>query len=191
MLHRGCSLFIPYTHYRFLNLNCKNLCCSARLPNTVSMYASVHWVTTSICKKMSRITYLSENKGNWHLNCAIFINQSFCLMKSRYTILSLIILLTSCFFQESLSPSDSEFRGSWDSRKYAIQIFSNGSGTLDIRNRGRCEGNVRIDGNRMIFISENEDDEVSYKRFHIDQRPITDSLGNTFMILDGYTLVKH
>jgi hypothetical protein len=111
-------------------------------------------------------------------------------MKSRYTFLLLIVLLTSCFFQESLSPSDYEFRGSWDSRKYAIQIFANGSGSLDVRNRGRCEGNVRIDGDRMIFISENEDDEIGYKRLHIDQRPTTDSLGNTFMVLNGYTLVK-
>lgn len=113
-------------------------------------------------------------------------------MKTRYTLPVLSLLLTSCFFQESLSPADYDFRGSWDSKKYAIQIFSNGSGTLDIKHRGRCEGNVRIDGNKMIFISENENDEVGYKKFHIDQRPTSDTLqGITYMILDGHKLVKH
>lgn len=98
--------------------------------------------------------------------------------------------VTSCF-QEELDPENYVFRGSWDSRKYAIQIFSNGSGTLDIRNRGRCEGNVRIKGDKMTFMSENEDDEIGYKRLHIDQRPTTDSLGITYMVLDGYRLEKH
>ena len=112
-------------------------------------------------------------------------------MKTHYAIPVIIIGLTSCMFQESLSPSDYEFRGSWDSRKYAIQIFSNGSGVLDIKNRGRCEGNVRIDGDRMIFMSENEGDAVGYKKFHIDQRPTTDTLGTTYMVLDGHRLVKH
>lgn len=102
----------------------------------------------------------------------------------------MIFSLTSCFFQEELDPEDYDFRGSWDSRKYAIQIFMNGRGTCDIRNRGRCEGNVKIDGNRMTFMSENEDDEIAYKKFIIDQRPTTDSSGITYMILDGHRLEK-
>jgi hypothetical protein len=93
--------------------------------------------------------------------------------------------------QEELAPENYDFRGSWDSRKYAIQIFSNGSGVCDIKNRGRCEGNVRINGDKMVFMSENEGDEVGYKRFDIDQRPTTDSLGVTYMILDGQRLVRH
>jgi hypothetical protein len=94
-------------------------------------------------------------------------------------------------FQESLDPDDHDFRGSWDSRKYAIQIFANGSGILDIKNRGRCEGNVKIKGNRMIFMSENENDAIGYKRLDIDQRPTTDSLGVTYMVVEGYRLEKH
>lgn len=110
-------------------------------------------------------------------------------MKALYTI-ALFCLLTSCL-QEELSPENYVFRGSWDSPKYAIQIYSNGSGVLDIRKRGRCEGNVWIRGDKMTFMSENEDDEIGYKRFHIDQRPTTDANGVTYMILDGHRLEKH
>ena len=110
-------------------------------------------------------------------------------MKTRYALI-IICSLTSCF-QEELSPENYDFRGSWDSRKYAIQIFSNGYGVCDIKFWGRCEGNVRIRGDKMIFTSENEGDGVSYKKFHIDQRPATDSLGVTYMILDGHRLVRH
>lgn len=110
-------------------------------------------------------------------------------MKTQYLML-VALLLTSCL-QEELAPENYDFRGSWDSRKYAIQIFSNGSGVLDIRNRGRCEGHVKINGDKMIFTSENEGDEVGYKRFDIDQRPTTDSLGVTYMVLDGHRLEKH
>jgi hypothetical protein len=109
-------------------------------------------------------------------------------MKTSYALI-VFCSLTSCF-QEELSPENYDFRGSWDSSKYAIQIFSNGAGFCDIRNRGRCEGNVRIKGDKMIFISENEGDAIGRKKFHIDQRPTTDSLGVTYMILDGYRLIK-
>lgn len=93
-------------------------------------------------------------------------------------------------FQEELDPEDYDFRGSWDSRKYAIQIFRNGAGVCDIKNRGRCEGNVKVKGNKLIFMSENEDDQIAYKRFDIDLRPTTDSNGNTYMVLDGHRLDK-
>jgi hypothetical protein len=109
-------------------------------------------------------------------------------MKTCY-ILAIFCGLTSCL-QEELSPENYVFRGSWDSPKYAIQIFSNGSGVCDIRNRGRCEGKVWIKEDKMTFMSENEDDEVGYKKFHIDQRPTTDSLGVTHMVLDGHELVR-
>jgi len=107
-----------------------------------------------------------------------------------YYLLSLLFVVSSCL-QEELSPENYDFRGHWDSRKYAIQIYSNGSSVLDIRNRGRCEGHVKIKGSKMTFWSENDDDEIGYKRFHIDQRPTTDSLGVTYMILDGHRLEKH
>jgi hypothetical protein len=110
-------------------------------------------------------------------------------MKTCYGLI-VICSLTACL-QEELSPENYEFRGNWDSRKYAIQIYSNGYGVCDIRNRGRCEGNVRIKGNKMIFTSENENNGVAYKRFNIDQRPTTDTLGVTYIILDGHKLVKH
>lgn len=111
-------------------------------------------------------------------------------MKTSYTLLVIVITLSSCW-QESLDPSDLDFRGSWDSNKYAMQIHKNGYGVLDIKNRGRCEGNVRVDGSRLIFTSETETDAVGYKRFHIDQRPTTDSLGVSYMILDGHRLERH
>ena len=109
-------------------------------------------------------------------------------MKTRYTFL-IVCALTSCL-QEKLAPENYEFRGSWDSEKYAMQIFSNGSGFCDIKNRGRCEGNVWVKDDKLIFMSENDDDEVGYKRFNIDQRPTTDAMGVTYMILDGYRLVR-
>ena len=110
-------------------------------------------------------------------------------MKTRYLLIT-ACLLTSCL-QEELAPENYDFRGSWDSRKYAIQIFSNGSGVLDIKNRGRCEGHVKIKRDKMIFMSENDNDEIGYKRLDIDQRPVTDSLGITYMIIEGHRLVKH
>jgi hypothetical protein len=109
-------------------------------------------------------------------------------MKTLYTAV-LCLAMTSCI-QEDLDPSDYEFRGSWDSPKYAIQIFMNGSATLDIRRRGRLEGFVKIKGEKMIFTSENEHDEIGYKRLDIDQRPATDANGVTYMVLEGETLVK-
>lgn len=111
------------------------------------------------------------------------------MKKTHYLLLISACLLTSCL-QEELSPENYDFRGSWDSRKYVIQIYSNGSALLDIRNRGRCEGHVKIKGDKMIFTSENEDDEIGYKRLDIDQRPATDSQGITYMIIEGYRLEK-
>ena len=110
-------------------------------------------------------------------------------MKTTYSLI-IVCALTSCF-QEELAPENHDFRGSWDSQRYAIQIFSNGSGFCDIKNRGRCEGNVWIKGDKMTFLSENEHDAIGYKRFHIDQRPTVDSQGITYMILDGHRLEKH
>ncbi len=109
-------------------------------------------------------------------------------MKTFYTVLICFVLL-SC--QEDLDPSDYEFRGSWDSPKYAIQIFMNGSATLDIRNRGTLRGFVKIRNEKMIFTSEHEDDAIGYKRLDIDQRPTTDTNGVTYMILEGHRLEKH
>ena len=109
-------------------------------------------------------------------------------MKTVYSFI-IFCALTSCL-QEELSPENYDFRGSWDSRRYAIQIFSNGAGVLDIRNRGRCQGNVKIRGSKMIFTSENEEDEIGYKRLDIDQRPTTDSTGVTYMIVEGERLVR-
>lgn len=109
-------------------------------------------------------------------------------MKPVYSFI-IFCTLTSCL-QEELSPENYDFRGSWDSRRYAIQIYSNGAGVLDIRNRGRCEGNVKIKGSKMIFTSENEDDEIGYKRLDINRRPTTDSTGVTYMIVEGERLVR-
>lgn len=108
-------------------------------------------------------------------------------MKTILTI-ALCLVLISC--QEELEPSDYEFRGSWDSPKYAIEIFMNGSATLDIRNRGSLRGFVKIRNEKMIFTSQNEDDEIGYKRLDIDQRPTTDANGVTYMILEGHRLEK-
>ena len=110
-------------------------------------------------------------------------------MKTRYTLILIGILMTSCL-QEELDPENYDFRGNWDSSKYAIGIYSNGSGFLDIRNRGRLEGRVKIKGDKLIFTSENEDDEIGYKRLDIDQRPTTDSNGVTYMILEGHRLER-
>ena len=109
-------------------------------------------------------------------------------MRTGYALI-MVCVLSSCL-QEELDPENYEFRGSWDSEKYAMQIFSNGSGFVDIKNRGRCEGNVWVRGDKLVFMSENDDDEVGTKRFHIDQRPTTDPQGVTYMVLDGYRLER-
>ena len=111
-------------------------------------------------------------------------------MKTRYAILVVALALSSCMFQEELSPADDDFRGSWDSDRYAIQIFRNGYGVVDIRNRGRCEGNVRIEGDRIIFRSETESSTIGRKAFRIDQRPMEDGNGVWFMVLDGERLER-
>ena len=49
---------------------------------------------------------------------------------------------------------------------------------------------MKINGDKMTFMSENDEDEVGYKRFNIDQRPTTDSSGVTYMILDGHRLER-
>ena len=98
--------------------------------------------------------------------------------------------MTSCILQEDLDPADYEFRGSWDSPKYAMQIFMNGSATLSIRNRGNLNGYVKITDDNITFYSEDEDDEIGYKRFRIHQRPTIDSDGYTYMVLDGHRLEK-
>jgi hypothetical protein len=109
-------------------------------------------------------------------------------MKAYY-VFAVLLLCSSCF-QEELEPSEYEFRGSWDSNRYAIQIFRNGSATLDIKNRGHLDGYVRINGDRMVFQSQDDDDAIGRKAFNIDQRPTTDVDGVTFMILDGHRLEK-
>ena len=109
-------------------------------------------------------------------------------MRTPYALI-MVCVMSSCL-QEELDAANYEFRGSWDSEKYAMQIFSNGSGFVDIRNRGRCEGNVWVRGDKLVFMSENEEDEVGYKKFHIDERPTTDAQGVTYMVLDGYRLEK-
>jgi hypothetical protein len=109
-------------------------------------------------------------------------------MKKIYVLLT-CFALTSCL-QEELDPSEYEFRGSWDSPKYAIQIFANGSATLDIRRRGSLDGFVKIKNEKLIFYSENENDAIGYKRLDIDQRPTTDANGVTYMILEGERVEK-
>lgn len=104
-------------------------------------------------------------------------------MKKTLTLLAAVILFASC--QEELSFEDEVFRGNWDNDRYALQIYQNGYGICDIRNRGRCEGNVRIRRNKIVFQSDNDRDAVGRKAFRIDQRPRVDADGVTFMILDG------
>lgn len=111
-------------------------------------------------------------------------------MKLKYVTGIIFLFATTSCIQEELDPSDYDFRGSWDSSKYAIQIFMNGAATLDIRNRGSLEGFVKINGDKMVFYSENETDEISYKKFNIDRRPTTDRNGTIYMVLDGHRLEK-
>jgi hypothetical protein len=126
---------------------------------------------------------------NWHFNCLNSDEPTSNVMKTFCAII-LCLLLTSCI-QEDLDPSDYEFRGSWDSSKYAMQIFMNGSATLNIRNRGNLNGYVKINGDNMTFYSNTEDDAIGYKRFNIDERPTTDGNGITYMVLEGHRLEKH
>jgi len=111
-------------------------------------------------------------------------------MKTRFAIF-LTALLSSACLQEDLDPENYEFRGSWDSSRYAIQIFSNGAAYLNVRNRGSLNGHVKINGNRMSFYSQDENDDIGYRQFRIDQRPTTDANGETYMVLDGHRLVRH
>ena len=109
-------------------------------------------------------------------------------MEKRILYFLLLILFVAC--QEELSPENDDFRGHWDSSKYAIQIAKNGYGLCNRKNWGKCEGNVKIKGSRMIFTSNNEDDELPWVRFKINQRPTLDSTGVMYMILDGHRFEK-
>ena len=110
-------------------------------------------------------------------------------MKTRYFILLFALAISSC--QEELGPEDEIFRGTWDSSRYAIQIFQNGYGVCDIKNRGRCEGNVKIRRGKIIFTSDNESSTVSRKAFDIDVPPTIDANGVEYMVLDGYRFERH
>jgi hypothetical protein len=109
-------------------------------------------------------------------------------MKKKLFCLFLAVFFAAC--EQSLSPEDYDFRGNWDSSKYALQISKNGYGLCDRKNWGRCEGYVKIKGNHITFTSDNDKDQIPRVRFKINQRPTVDSSGVLFMVLDGHRFEK-
>lgn len=105
-------------------------------------------------------------------------------------LLLLSVSITSC--QKELAEDDLIFRGDWDSRTYALQIFSNGYGICNTRKWGglTCEGSVVIRKDRIIFTSNKDISTLPRKKFNIDQRPAVDANGVTYMILDGERFEK-
>jgi hypothetical protein len=100
-------------------------------------------------------------------------------------IILLSVSLLSC--QRELDEEDLIYRGDWDSKTYALQIFSNGYGVCNTRKWGglTCEGYVTIRSNKIVFTSNRESSSLPRKKFDIDQRPQIDANGTNFMILDG------
>jgi hypothetical protein len=96
-----------------------------------------------------------------------------------------VVTLTSC--QRELEEEDLIFRGDWDSKTYALQIYSNGYGVCNSSKWGglTCEGYVTIREDKIVFTSKKENSTLPRKKFNIDQRPAIDASGNTFMILSG------
>ncbi|MEX1003710.1 MAG: hypothetical protein WDZ35_16440 [Crocinitomicaceae bacterium] len=111
-------------------------------------------------------------------------------MKSRILHLSLFIaflsfLTVSC--QKSLADEHIKYLGSWGSDDYSIEIWKDGHGVYEKRNKGKIDCFVKVKGNRLIF----ESGAINHKKFNIDQDPHQDTNGNTIMILDGDTFYKH
>ena len=93
--------------------------------------------------------------------------------------------LISC--QRQLDEDDLIYRGDWDSRTYALQIYSNGYGVCNTRKWGglTCEGYVTIRSSKIVFTSNKETSSLPRKKFDIDEQPQIDANGVIFMILDG------
>lgn len=106
--------------------------------------------------------------------------------------LFLCVSVTSTSCQRELAEDDLIFRGDWDSKNYALQIYSNGYGVCNTRKWGglTCEGYVTVRKDRIVFTSNKDSSTLPRKKFDIHQRPAIDASGITYMILNGERFEK-
>ncbi len=109
------------------------------------------------------------------------MRKTFCLLAAL-----LLVSLTAC--QKELAEEDLIYRGDWDSKNYAIQIYRNGYGMVNSKKMGvslQLEGRVSIKDDRIIFTSNLDTSTLPRKRFQINEKPTIDANGITYMVLDN------
>lgn len=114
-------------------------------------------------------------------------------MRKIFYFLSAMLLLNLIACQKELEEDDLIYRGDWDSKNYAIQIFRNGYGVVNSKKLGvslTCEGRVSIKEDKIIFTSNVKDSTLPRKRFKINQKPTIDTNGITYMVLDNERFEK-
>lgn len=104
----------------------------------------------------------------------------------------LVITLSFSSCQKELDEEAHVFLGDWNSKTYALQIYSNGYGICNTKKWGglTCDGIVKVKSDRIVFTSKRESSTLLRKKFDIDQLPTVDAAGVTFMILDGERFEK-
>ena len=108
-------------------------------------------------------------------------------MKTKWSLAFLTVLaltLTAC--HDYFDYDNLAFVGAWESNKYYIEIYDDGYGYYDKRNRPGVECEVRIKDRKIVF-----DWHGGRKAFCIDAPPSVEiNTGEVFMILDGRTFYR-
>ncbi|MCB9224832.1 MAG: hypothetical protein R2780_14440 [Crocinitomicaceae bacterium] len=110
-------------------------------------------------------------------------------MKTRSTLFLLtflfsIFIISSC--QKPLDDADIRYLGSWGSDNYALEIWKDGRGVYEKRNKtDELECYVKIEDQMIKFRG------GIHKNFDIDAEPYDDGTGQKIMILNGELFYKH
>lgn len=108
-------------------------------------------------------------------------------MKTKWSLAILAILFlsfSSC--RDYFTYEELAFVGAWESSKFYIEIYDDGYGYYQRRNRPGVECEVRIRDRKIVF-----DWPGGRKAFCIDAPPSVEiNTGEVFMILDGRTFYR-
>lgn len=115
-------------------------------------------------------------------------------MKKRILfIVPLLGLLMSCDLQEPIDPVFYDYLGLWESDRWMIEIFQNGSANFDsnrVWEEDIVQGRIHINGRRLKIVGEE-----GRCILHIDEAPtdVYDAQDNflyTYMVLEGKELIR-